>query len=252
MTTSFLKTGLDFNMIPKIIHFCWFGRGEMPPIALQCLDSWHKYMPDWDYHLWNEDSFDVTYNRYTREAYDAKKYAFVSDVARLKALVDYGGIYLDTDVLVFKSFDPLLKYRAFAGFEGSKYSPIGTCVLASEKKGVWVCEQLHHYDDRQFIKEDGSFDMTTNVTFISTIMKKNGFVANGIEQDYKDLHILPVDYFCPRHTTGEYLRTENTFCDHLGIGSWENRTPTWKTRILSLVSPSMRAPIIKLKRILFG
>lgn len=239
-------------MIPRKIHYCWFGRGPMPDLVNKCIESWHNCMPDWEYFLWNEDNFDVSSYRYAQEAYEAKKYAFVSDVARLQALVTYGGVYLDTDVMVFKSLEPLLSYSAFAGFEGSKHLPIGTCIIGSEKNGVWVKEQLQDYVDRVFIKDDGSFDTITNVTFINQKMKENGFIGDGKEQDYKDLHIFPVDYFCPRHTTGEYIRTENTYCDHLGIGSWANNSSNWKSRLLSLVSPSLRTKLIIIKRKLFG
>ena len=239
-------------MIPRKIHYCWFGRGPMPDLVNKCIESWHNCMPDWEFVLWNEDNFDVSSYRYAQEAYEAKKYAFVSDVARLQALATYGGVYLDTDVMVFKSLEPLLSYSAFAGFEGSKHLPIGTCIIGSEKNGVWVQEQLQDYVDRVFIKDDGSFDTITNVTFINQKMKENGFIGDGKEQDYKDLHIFPVDYFCPRHTTGEYIRTENTYCDHLGIGSWANNSSNWKSRLLSLVSPSLRTKLIIIKRKLFG
>lgn len=239
-------------MIPRKIHYCWFGRGPMPDLVNKCIESWHNCMPDWEFVLWNEDNFDVSSYRYAQEAYEAKKYAFVSDVARLQALATYGGVYLDTDVMVFKSLEPLLSYSAFAGFEGSKHLPIGTCIIGSEKNGVWVQEQLQDYVDRVFIKDDGSFDTITNVTFINQKMKKNGFIGDGKEQDYKDLHIFPVDFFCPRHTTGEYIRTDNTYCDHLGIGSWANNCSNWKSRLLSLVSPSLRTKLIIIKRKLFG
>ncbi len=239
-------------MIPKRIHYCWFGRAPMPDQVLRCLESWHEFMPDWEYILWNEDNFDVASYQYAKEAYDARKYAFVSDVARLHALDSYGGIYLDTDVLVFKSLAPLLIYSAFAGFEGSKHLPIGTCIMGSIKNGQWVQEQLDDYHGRHFTLSDGTYDTTTNVTFISRRMKENGFINNGLEQDYKDLHIFPVDYFCPRHTTGEYIRTDNTYCEHLGIGSWTDSHSNWKTCLLSAVSPSLRSSIIKLKRLLFG
>lgn len=209
-------------------------------------------MPDWEYILWNEDNFDISTYKYAQEAYDAKKYAFVSDVARLQALAEQGGVYLDTDVMVFKSLEPLLHYSAFAGFEGSKHLPLGTCVLGSEKSGEWVQEQLNDYAYRHFILEDGVFDTTTNVTYISRKMKENGFVNNGKEQEYKDLHIFPVDYFCPRHTTGEYIRTDNTYCEHLGIGSWANNSKNWKSRLLSPLSPDLRTKLIKVKRQLFG
>ena len=184
-------------MIPKIIHYCWFGRGEMPDEAKKCIASWHKYMPDYEYKMWNEDNFDVDAIPYTSEAYSAKKYAFVSDYVRLWALSSEGGLYFDTDVEVFKPFDDLLEYKAFAGLQGSKGYPVGTFVMASRANGEWVEEQRSFYLDRHFIKEDGSYDMTTNVEYMTRTMVENGFIQNGTEQDYKDLHICPIDYFCP-------------------------------------------------------
>ncbi len=239
-------------MIPRIIHYCWFGRGEMPELTQKCIDSWHDHMPNYEYKLWNEDNFDIESTKYTHEAYQAKKYAFVSDYVRLWALANEGGVYLDTDVLVFKSFDALLELDAFAGFEGSKTIPIGTCVMASVPGGVWVTEQLALYMDRCFVMEDGSFDMTTNVQFMSSKMKESGFVQNGREQNYKDLHIFPVDYFSPRHTTGEYVRTANTYCDHLGLNSWSDQHRRgWKGFVKYLVGQKNMIRLIKLKRKLF-
>ena len=239
-------------MIPKTIHYCWFGRGEMPEQAKQCIASWHKFMPDWEYKLWNEGNFDVEINAYTKEAYEARKFAFVSDYVRLCVLEHEGGIYFDTDVEVFKSFEDLLGYKAFAGFEGSKHLPMGTCVMASEAHGEWVREQLEAYRDRHFLMPDGSFDMTTNVQFITARMCEGGFVQNGEGQDYKDLHVFPVEYFSPRHTTGEYLRAENTYCDHLGMGTWDDKDHGWKTRVTRLVGRKNAVRLIKLKRRLLG
>lgn len=238
----------NLQVIPKIIHYCWFGRNELPELAQKCIASWHQFMPDWKYKLWNEDNFDVNTIQYTKEAYEARKYAFVSDYVRLWALANEGGIYFDTDVEVFKSFDKLLKYDAFIGFEGSKKLPLGTCVMASIANGAWINEQLNNYNNRHFIKGDASLDLTTNVDFISSKMRENGFVQNGLEQDYLDLHILPVDYFCPRQTTGEYKCTENTYCDHLGIGSWTNHNNGWKESLFHIVGQKNMTRLIKLKR----
>lgn len=235
-------------MIPKTIHYCWFGRGEMPQLAIECIASWHKYMPDWEYRLWNEDNFDVNAMPYTTEAYAAGKYAFVSDVARLKALHKEGGVYLDTDVEVFKSLEPLLDRKAFAGFEGSKHKPVGTCVIASEAQGKWVTEMLEAYYCRHFIKADGTPDLTTNVQFITSLMAASDFRQDGSEQDYRDLHVFPVDYFSPRHTTGEYIRTENTYCVHKGLASWGEHKRGWKGAVLQLVGSKNMTRLIKMKR----
>ena len=239
-------------MIPKTIHYCWFGRGEMPQVATDCIASWHKHMPDWEYRLWNEDNFDIGARPYTREAYTAGKYAFVSDVARLAALCAEGGIYLDTDVEVFQSFEPLLHYDAFAGFEGSKHKPIGTCVMASKAGGEWVKEMLALYDGLHFTAPDGTHDLTTNVQRLTAAMAANGLRQDGSEQDYSDLHIFPVDYFSPRHTTGEYIRTANTYCEHKGVASWSGHTDGWKMRLRGLIGQRNMTRLIKLKRKLMG
>ena len=239
-------------MIPRIIHYCWFGRSPMPELALKCIDSWHQHMPDWEYKLWNEDNFDINQNTYAKEAYEAGKFAFVSDYVRLWALVKEGGVYLDTDVEVFKSLEDLLSYSAFAGFEGSKYHPMGTCVIASEAYGQWAQEMLRHYENRHFLREYRFFDLTTNVQYISAIMRGQGFVQNGEEQEYKDLHIFPVDFFCPRQTTGEYLRTENTYCDHLGLGSWSESGGGWKAAVGRMLGPRIMPALVKLKRKFIG
>lgn len=238
-------------MIPKKIHYCWFGRGEIPDMAKKCIASWHEYMPDWEYKLWNEDNFDVNSVSYTKEAYEAKKYAFVSDYVRLWALRNEGGLYLDVDFEVFKPFDELLGYHAFAGFEGSKRQPVMMGVCASEPQGEWVTEMLNAYQDRHFVLPDGALDMTTNVQFVNERMRQQGFEQNGKEQDYKDLHVFPVEYFCPRQTTGEYFRTVNTYCDHLGLGSWSGKGG-WKAWIGLVVGTENMVRLIKLKRKLFG
>ena len=239
-------------MIPRIIHYCWFGREEMPELAQKCIASWHQFMPDWEYKLWNEDNFDINQNDYAKEAYEAGKFAFVSDYVRLWALEREGGLYLDVDFEVYKPFDDLLHYHAFAGIEGSKYKPVMMGVCATEPHGVWVSEMLNAYSDRHFVNSNGRFDLRTNVLFVTALMVSNGFKQNGTEQDYHDLHVFPVDYFCPRQTTGEYLRTENTFCNHLGLSSWADSGGGWKAAVGRMVGPRIMPALVKLKRKIIG
>ena len=165
-------------MIPKKIHYCWFGKGEMPELALKCIESWHRCMPDYEFKLWNEERFDVESIPYTKEAYEARKFAFVSDYVRLLALEQEGGVYMDVDFETYKAFDDLLTWKSFAGFEGSKHSPLMMGVIASEAHGEWVTEMLEAYQGRHFLNADGTPDLTTNVQFISAIMRNNGFVQN--------------------------------------------------------------------------
>ncbi len=235
-------------MISKIIHYCWFGNKEMPSLAKDCIASWHKYMPDWEYKLWNEDNFDVNSIPYTKEAYEAGKMAFVSDYVRLWVLERAGGLYLDVDFEVFKPFDNLMNQSAFAGFEGSKHQPLMMGVCASVPHGEWVTEMLNAYLNRHFIMQDGTMDMRTNVQFITAQMAANGFRQNGAEQDYRDLHVYPVEYFSPRQTTGEYIRTENTYCEHKGLGSWSEQGFGWKGVVLKMIGQKNMTRLIKIKR----
>jgi hypothetical protein len=217
-------------MIPKLIHYCWFGRGQMPELALKCIESWHKYLPGYTLKLWNEDSFDINTVPYVKEAYEARKFAFVTDYIRLYALYHEGGIYMDTDVEVLKPLDDLLDLPAFSGYESNKFSNFPTGLMASAAGGVWVKEQLDYYTDRHFLLPDGSLDMTTNTVTISRIMKENGFELTGEYQVYKnDMHCFPSDYFCPKTSTGILKLTKNSYCIHHFAGSWH--TPTLKQRI---------------------
>ena len=240
-------------MIPKIIHYCWFGRGAMPELVERCIASWKMYMSDWDFHLWSEENFDITSApQYVREAYAAKKYAFVSDYVRLWVLEQYGGLYMDVDFEVYKPFDDLMEqYDAFAGYEGSKRNPVMMGVIAAKAHHPFVQGMMKIYESRVFLQEDGSLDMTPNTGYFLNWMTKQGFVADGVEKDFMGVHILPVECFCPVLTTGENLRCERTYCEHKGLHSWSGNGG-WKNKFLGLVSPQMKVKLIKLKRKILG
>lgn len=240
-------------MIPKIIHYCWFGRSEMPDLVQKCLGSWYKHMPDWEYRSWSEDNFDIaSAPAYVQEAYVAKKYAFVSDYVRLWALQQYGGLYMDVDFEVYKSFDDLMdNYDAFAGYEGSKRNPVMMGVIAAKAHHPWIQGMLQTYDQRSFINTDGSYDMTPNTGYFLKWMQDRRFVADGIEKDWMDVHILPVECFCPRLTTGENLRCERTYCEHKGLHSWSGNGG-WKECVLNIFGDKWKTKLIKLKRKILG
>ncbi len=238
-------------MIPKKIHYCWFGHGEMPDSAKQCIASWHNTMPDWEYKLWNEENFDINAWDYCKEAYHAKKYAFVSDVARLYALYTEGGVYMDVDVFSIKPFNDLMSLSGFIGFEGSKNKPIGTGIIGTSINSKWAKEQLDLYQKEHFILANGTQNIKTNTLRITEQMKTNGLICNGDYQIYKDIHIFPSDYFCPRQTTGEYLLTKNTYCDHQFLSSWTINKKGIKQKILSLLGKKLSIVLIKTKRRLF-
>ena len=224
----------------------------MPELAKNCIASWHKYMPSYEYKLWNEDNFDINSNQYVKEAYAARKFAFVTDYVRLYALYTEGGIYMDTDVEVLKPYDDLLYLTGFTGYEGSKHLPPVTGTMASEPGNLWVKEQLEEYTTLHFFRPDGSMDTKNNTTRISENMRKEGFIQNGKKQVYKDMHIFPVEYFCPRQTTGEVFITENTYCDHHFMGSWTDHQKGWKKYIAAIVGDKNMTRLIKLKRKLTG
>ena len=192
----------------------------MPELSRKCIDSWHMHMPDYEFKLWNEDCFDISSNQYVKEAYEAKKYAFVSDYVRLLALYREGGIYMDTDVEVIGSYDLFLHHHAFSGFETDGNVPTG--MMAAEKGSIWAKELLDQYKNRVFVKPDGSFDMTTNTTVITNYMLHKGLILNNQYQDFPELCTMyPADYFCPKdHRTGIIRCTKNTTCIHHFAGSW--------------------------------
>lgn len=209
-------------MIPKKIHYCWFGRSKMPELALKCIASWKKYLPDYEIKEWNEDNFDLELYPYVREAYNNRKFAFVTDVVRLYALYTEGGIYMDTDVEVLKPLDCFLNHQAFSGFEDEYNVPTG--IMASEKGGKWAMENLAYYDKRHFQKKDGSLDLTTNVVIITNYMLSLGLKQNNTYQDFPNLiTFYPKDYFCPKsYDNGEIYLTNNSYTIHHFAGSWHS------------------------------
>ena len=239
-------------MIPKIIHYCWFGGKPMPELALKCIESWKKYLPEYELRLWNEETFDINSVPYVKEAYEARKFAFVTDYVRLWALEREGGLYMDVDFEVYKPFDDLMEhYDAFAGYEGSKRNPVMMGVIAAKAHHPFVQGMMQTYESRVFLKADGFLDMTPNTGYFLDWMQERGFVADGVEKDWMGVHILPVECFCPGLTTGENLRCERTYCEHKGLHSWSGNGG-WKAKLLSCISPKMKIKLIKLKRRIIG
>lgn len=207
-------------MIPKIVHYCWFGRGQMPEKTLKCIDSWKKYLSDYELKEWNEDNFNITQNQYVKEAYKNRKFAFVTDYVRLYALYTEGGVYMDTDVEVVGNYNSFLFHHAFSGFETDGNVPTG--MMAAEKGSIWAKELLEMYANRVFVLPNGGFDMTTNTAVITEYMLKKGLKLNNEYQDFPGLCTMyPADYFCPKdHRTGKIHCTKNTVCIHHFAGSW--------------------------------
>lgn len=195
----------------------------MSDLAKKCLDSWRRVLPDYRIVEWNEENFDLDMYPYAREAYYKGKYAFVADVARLYALYSLGGIYMDTDVEVLKSYDPFLKHPAFSGFETDM---VTTGIIGAEKGSEWVKHNLDYYTDRHFILSDGTTDQTVNVVTICNYMDTIGFTHDNSYQEFPGLiTVYPRDFFCPKsYYNGKIRLTENTVAIHHFEGSWHSKS----------------------------
>lgn len=213
--------------IPKKIHYCWFGNNEKSELVNKCISSWKDKLPDYEIIEWNEKNFDFNCNDYIREAYENKKWAFVSDFVRLYVLYEYGGIYLDTDVEVIKSFDSLLENKSFIGFESLDENITGvlTATIGSEKNNKIIKMLLDSYENRRFIV-NGKMDLTTNVqTITNKLQKTYSIKLENHEQyiEYNLMTIYPSDYFCPKNAVTQLKLTENTYSIHHFDGSWVSK-----------------------------
>lgn len=210
--------------IPKVIHYCWFGRGKMPKLAEKCIESWKKYCPDYKIVCWNEDNFDVSQNKYAKEAYDTGKWAFVSDYVRLKVLYDEGGIYFDTDVELLKPIDKLIEETGYMGFDDSDKISTGLG-FACEKENELVGELLKDYDDIPFILPDGSYDLTPCPDRNTKTIMKLGMDIKNKNQVFMGIRMLPEDFLCPmKYYTGRKKITKNTYSIHHFCASWTSAT----------------------------
>lgn len=217
-------------MIPKVIHYCWFGNNTKPKEIQRCIDTWKSKCQDYKIVEWNEKNFDLSISKYALEAYKAKKWAFVTDYARLYVLYKYGGIYMDTDVEVVKSLDPLLVYEAFSGYESNQYISTGT--IGAIKGNEWIKVLLDDYKDRSFVKKNGRLDLTTNVATITRLTQEHyGLKLDGKTKRFgHNMIILPFEYLCAKSfATGEITVSDDTYTIHNFDGSW--LTPNEKKRV---------------------
>ena len=207
-------------MIPKIIHYCWFGRGEKPELAKKCIASWRRFCPDFEIREWNEDNCGDLAIPFMAEAYAAKKYAFVSDVMRLVVLEQYGGVYFDTDVEVLRDISPLLEDEGFIGFENDRFVNSGQ-VLAAIPHHPVIGAMIAEYKTLHFLNPDGSINAVGCPHLNSDVMERFGLVRNGQEQLVAGIHVYPEDYFNPMDsTTGKLTKTEHTYSIHWYSMSW--------------------------------
>lgn len=247
-------------MIPKKIHYIWFGEKPLPPLAKNCIASWRKYMPDFEIIRWDESNFDIRSCNYVREAYEAKKWAFVSDYARFKILYEHGGVYLDTDVELVRSLDPILEQGPYMGFEvdyreedqGQVSAGLGMAVNPglgmAVNPGLGLFKTiLDSYEKDNFILPDGSQDLTTVVTRVTTILKTLGLRDMPGIQDVAGVRIYPTEYFCPKHPlTLRLSLTKNSYSIHHYDGSWTTGKEKFHKRVSYLIGPKATAVAKKL------
>ncbi len=217
------------NMIPKIIHYCWFGCKPLPLLAEKCIASWRKFLPDYEIKRWDESNFDVNIIPYTAQAYEAKKYAFVSDYARFWILYKYGGLYFDTDVEVIRPMDDIIAAGPFMGCEnpyipGAMPNELGIApglgLGVNPGLGLYK-ELLDIYADQKFINEEGKQNLTTIVEYTTYLLLNKGLVNTPNIQSVAGINIYPVEYFCPiDFFSGKTLITSNTRTIHHYASSW--------------------------------
>lgn len=232
-------------MIPKVIHYCWFGRNPLPPLAIKCIESWKKYLPDYEIKEWNEDNFDVNIIPYTKEAYEAKKYAFVSDYARFWILYKYGGLYFDTDVEVIKPIEDIISNGSYMGSERLiKLSPDlcrkdSPAIAVNPGLGLAAVPglkfyklMLDNYAVLRFIAPDGTLNTKTVVQYTTELLMNYGLKETNVIQKCMDIWIYPSEYFCPKsYENGKLYLTDNTRTIHHFAASWLSP----KQRVISFV-----------------
>lgn len=221
----------------------------MPELARKCIDSWKRYLPEYEIKEWNEDNFDINSYPYVREAYENRRFAFVTDVVRLHALFYEGGVYMDTDVEVLKPLDSLLGYEIVSGFESDTQIPTG--LMASQVGMPFILELLQDYNDAHFVKSDGTIDLTTNVERITQHCLKYGIQLNNTLQTVNGFTFLPKDYLCPKsYDDGKIRLTENTLVIHHFAGSWYTPIEKMKQRVAKILGPRLSSFLARIKSLL--
>lgn len=211
-------------MIPKIIHYCWFGEQNKKKYVNKYINKWKEYLPDYEIIEWNESNFNIsTSPQFVREAYNEGKYAFVSDYVRLYVLYKYGGIYLDTDIEIKKSFNDLLNLDYFMGYENEQY--IATCVIGSTINNKLIKYFLSYYDGKVFVNPDGSFNTHTNTKIITKMLNDKGIKCYGVTKEYKidecNVKLFSREFFSPYdYINGRNYSNENTYTIHHFEQSW--------------------------------
>lgn len=217
-------------MIPKTIHYCWFGGKPVPDEFQRYIESWRKFLPDYEVKRWDESNYDVHCIPFSSEAYSIEKFAYVSDYARLKIIYEHGGVYFDTDVEVIAPLEDILSKGAFMGLEKSAEALETLNVnpglgFACEAGNRIIREALDFYENHHFIHPDGHIEQITIVRIVTDVFKRHGLTRSDIPTTIEGITIYPTDYFCPRAYLSRKLEiTENTRTIHHFSASWMSKT----------------------------
>ena len=243
-------------MIPKIIHYCWFGGKPLPKIAEKCIASWKKYLPGYEIKRWDESNFDVNAIPYTREAYAACKFAFVSDYARFWILYHYGGVYFDTDVEVIRPIDDIINRGCFLGVESIRngiYTVNPGLGFAATQGTAVIGEMVNLYSTFHFTNTDGASDLKNIVEITTDYLSSKGLQNTDEIQDCCGFTIYPKDYFCPiDYDTRELKITENTRTIHHYAESWVPRSTRFKNALSRLFGKRFMSCLVRIKRTVSG
>lgn len=226
-------------MIPKIIHYCWLSSDPIPQKLRDCMSSWKEKLPDYDFLLWDLNKFDIHSSIWVKEAYEAKKYAFAADYIRLYAVYTYGGIYMDMDVEVVRSFNELLDFPYILGLETKKGIEAG--IFGAEKNNLFLKKCMDYYKNRKFVLENGKFDLRILPDIMYEILTANYEIVNRtsieIENNAHTMHLFSPDYLTAKsYLTGELIMTENTYTIHHFAGSWISKRQKIKEKIYRFIS----------------
>lgn len=205
--------------IPKVIHYCWFGRNPLPERYVNWMESWKKYCPDYEIVEWNEDNYDIYSNSYMAEAYEAGKWGFVPDYARLDIIYQHGGIYLDTDVELVRSIDDLLQESAFAGFQDNCVAFGLGFGAVPHHEGIRILRDA--YNGMHFRRSNGSLNLLASPVYQTKCLMEHGLLANGKRQNVLGIEVYPCGWFSPMlHYNHRLVRNDNTHSIHHFDGSW--------------------------------
>lgn len=237
-------------MIPKVIHYCWFGGGTLSEKEKKCIDSWKKMCPDYEIRRWDENNYNVHGNQYMSDAYKNHKWGFVSDYARFDIIYNEGGFYLDTDVELVKSLDSLLEEKCYMGFENGNWVATGLG-FGAEKHNAIIKELRDWYNDISFYKENGELNLTPIPHYTTAYLEKKGLVRKNVFQRLEGVTIYPTEYFAPKdYYTGKTKLTSYTISIHHYTASWQTPHQRRMLIVRRLLGNSIYNKLVDLKNIL--